>query len=170
MLSKNSKTMKKIVAALLLLLLAGCAQAPKEIQEQNQTNSSSVQLPAQVQKNSSTRQTELNATQFLILLDKNEYQEHDHLFISVSFNSNKEANGTLEFEGLENKWGRKLLNTERQMEIQKGENQHVLSMTLPSCSTCSGMLEGAYQVDVKLIVGGKEKANESAQFTFQKRS
>lgn len=90
-----------------------------------------------------------------VITDKDLYHSKEIMGITVSVSSQGNmANSTLIFRGLKDRHGEFQLDEEIPVNLSPGPNMLVYEHQLPSCSSCSGLSAGTYQIEVALAHNG----------------
>ena len=92
--------------------------------------------------------------------DKDLYHSNEHMNITFMVNSaGNMDNTTARIEGIRDEDGKLRIKHDMPANLTAGPNVLFYSYKLPSCSECSGLGEGTYQVNVTLIRNGVPVSN-----------
>jgi len=97
-----------------------------------------------------------------VTTDKDLYHSKEVMNITVLVNTPGDmSNTTLKFRGLQDRYGDFQIEKEIPVNLSSGLNILVYEHRLPSCSSCSGLSEATYQIEVELIHDGTIISNMS---------
>ena len=95
-----------------------------------------------------------------VTTDKDLYHSKEIMNITVLANSQGDmSNTTLRLRGIQDRHGDFQLDQETPVNLSPGLNTLVYDHQLPSCSSCSGLSAGTYQIEVELIHNGMIVSN-----------
>jgi len=87
--------------------------------------------------------------------DKDLYHSKEVMNITVLVSSQGDmSNTTLRITGIQNKYGEYQLDDEIPVNLSNGRNIIPYEHKMPTCSSCSGLSAGTYQIDVALVQNG----------------
>ena len=90
-----------------------------------------------------------------VTTDKDLYHSKEIMNITVLANSQGDmSNTTLRLRGIQDRHGDFQLDQESPVNLSPGLNTLLYDHQLPSCSSCSGLSAGTYQIEVELIHDG----------------
>lgn len=90
-----------------------------------------------------------------VTTDRDLYHSKEVMNITVLANAQGDkSNTTLKFRGLQDRYGDFQLEKEIPANLSSGLNLLAYEHQLPSCSSCSGLSAGTYQIEVELIQDG----------------
>lgn len=90
-----------------------------------------------------------------VTTDKDLYHSKEIMNVTVLANSQGDmSNTTLKLHGIQDRHGDYQLDKEIPVNLSPGLNTLVYNHQLPSCSSCSGLSAGTYQIEVELIHNG----------------
>jgi hypothetical protein len=90
-----------------------------------------------------------------ITTDKDLYHSKEVMNITVLVSSQGDmSNTSMVLRGIQDRHGNFQLDREIPVDLSPGPNTLFYDHRLPSCSSCSGLSEGTYQIDVALIHNG----------------
>lgn len=97
-----------------------------------------------------------------VTTDKDLYHSKEVMNITVLANAQGDmSNTTLKIRGLQDRHGDFQLEKEIPVNLSSGLNILAYDHQLPSCSSCSGLSEGTYQIEIELIHDGTIISNMS---------
>jgi len=92
--------------------------------------------------------------------DKSLYHSKEIMNITVIASSRGDmSNTTLKLTGIQNRYGEAQLEDEIPVNLTPGRNILKYDHKLPTCSSCSGLSAGTYEIDVALVKDGNVIAN-----------
>jgi len=95
-----------------------------------------------------------------VTTDKDLYHSKEIMNITVLASSQGDmSNTTLRLRGIQDRHGDFQLDLESPVNLSPGLNTLVYDHQLPSCSSCSGLSAGTYQIEVELIHNGMVISN-----------
>ncbi len=95
-----------------------------------------------------------------ISTDKDLYHSNEIMNITIIVNSaGNMDNTTARIEGIQDKNGKMRISHDMPTNLSAGPNVLFYEYKLPTCSHCSGLEEGTYQVNVTLIRNGVPVSN-----------
>jgi len=95
-----------------------------------------------------------------VTTDKDLYHSNEKMNITIMVNSaGNMDNTTARIEGIRDDDGKFRIKHDMPANLSEGSNVLVYEYKLPSCSKCSGLGEGTYQVNVTLIRNGVPVSN-----------
>lgn len=90
-----------------------------------------------------------------VTTDKELYHSKENMTITVFANAQGEmSNTTLRITGIKNKYDEFQLDDEIPVNLSPGRNIIPYQHKMPTCSSCSGLSAGTYQIDVALVQNG----------------
>ena len=103
-----------------------------------------------------------------VTTDKDLYHSNENLNITILINSaGNMDNTTARIEGIQDENGKMRISHEMPANLTAGPNILFYQYKLPSCSKCSGLEEGTYQVNVTLIRNGAPISNMTHSFELR---
>lgn len=95
-----------------------------------------------------------------VTTDKDLYHSNEKMNITITVNSaGNMDNTTARIEGIRDDSGKLRISHEMPANLSAGPNVIFYEYKLPSCSHCSGIEEGTYEVNVTLIRNGVPVSN-----------
>ena len=90
-----------------------------------------------------------------VTTDKDLYHSNEVMKIAISLNSSQKTNDTtVRIEGIQDRFGRMRLSHTMPANISPGSVVLTYDYQLPSCSSCSGLKGGVYEINVTLDRNG----------------
>ncbi len=90
-----------------------------------------------------------------VTTDKDLYHSKENMTITVLASAQGDmSNTTLRITGIKNKYNEFQLDDEIPVNLSPGTNIVTYEHKMPSCSSCSGLSAGTYQIDVALVHNG----------------
>jgi len=103
-----------------------------------------------------------------VTTDKDLYHSKEVMNITVLASSQGDMhNTTLRLRGIQSQHGDFQLDEEIPVNLSPGLNTLVYDHQLPSCSSCSGLGAGTYQIEVELIHNGMIASNMTHSFKLE---
>jgi hypothetical protein len=103
-----------------------------------------------------------------VTTDKDLYHSKEVMNITVLASSQGDmSNTTLRLHGIQDRYGDFQLDQEIPVNLSPGLNTLVYSHQLPSCSSCSGLSAGTYQIEAELIHNGIITSNMTHSFKLE---
>jgi uncharacterized membrane protein len=103
-----------------------------------------------------------------VTTDKDLYHSNENLNITILINSaGNMDNTTARIEGIRDENGKMRISHEMPANLTAGPNILFYQYKLPSCSKCSGLEEGTYQVNVTLIRNSAPISNMTHSFELR---
>jgi hypothetical protein len=100
--------------------------------------------------------------------DKDLYHSNEIMKITIMVNSvGSMENTTARFEGILDENGLMRISHDMPINLSVGPNILTYEYNLPSCSKCSGLAEGTYQVTATLIRNGDPISNMTYSFQLK---
>jgi hypothetical protein len=104
----------------------------------------------------------------IVSSDKQEYSSGEIMEVSISYDSFQSIDDVqLSISGIENRYGSYVMNVVDVINLSFGNNDAKYTMKLPSCSSCSGISPGDYQIYVTLKKDDSVIANKTLSFHLQ---
>lgn len=88
-----------------------------------------------------------------ITTEKTVYHSNETLKVHVDFNSTKDVLAQIQVSGIQNAFGRAMLNETRDVILNKGNNEFDFEFTTPSCEDCSAVTPGAHYINATISTG-----------------
>ncbi|VVB90351.1 Thiol:disulfide interchange protein DsbD [uncultured archaeon] len=85
--------------------------------------------------------------------EKAVYHSNETLKVHVYFNSTKDANANIRVSGIQNVFGRAMLEETRETALKKGNNSFDFEFITPSCEECSAVSPGKHFINATLSIG-----------------
>lgn len=85
--------------------------------------------------------------------EKAVYHSNETLKVHVYFNSTKDVNAVLNVSGIQNVFGRSMLEETREAALKKGDNNFDFEFITPSCEECSAVSPGKHYINATLSIG-----------------
>jgi hypothetical protein len=90
-----------------------------------------------------------------VTTDKDLYHSNEIMKIAVFLNSSQKTDDTtVRIEGIQDRFGRMRLSHNMPANISPGSVVLTYDFQLPSCSSCSGLKRGFYEINVTLVRNG----------------
>ncbi len=89
----------------------------------------------------------------IIFTDKERYHSNETLTVYIDFNATQEGKAQITVSGIENDFGRALINGSRDEILKIGLNKFDFEFSTPSCEACSALSPGEYAVNATVITG-----------------
>lgn len=103
-----------------------------------------------------------------VTTDKDLYHSKERMNITVLASSQGDmSNTTLRIRGIQSRDGDFQLDKEIPVNLSPGLNTLVYGHQLPSCSSCSGLSAGTYQIEAELIHDGMIASNMTHSFKLE---
>jgi len=103
-----------------------------------------------------------------VTTDKELYHSNDVMKITVLVRSQGDmTNTTLVLSGIRDRHGSPHLRKEIPVSLSPGPNTLVYDHRLPTCSSCSGLLPGTYEVEAALVREGGIISNMTHAFSLE---
>ncbi len=103
-----------------------------------------------------------------VTTDKDLYHSKENMTITVFANAQGDmSNTTLRITGIKNKYGEFQLDDEIPVNLSAGSNIIPYQHKMPTCSSCSGLSAGTYQIDVALVQNGVIISNTTHSVELQ---
>jgi hypothetical protein len=103
-----------------------------------------------------------------VTTDKDLYHSKEIMNITVLVSSQGDmSNTTLRIHGIQSRDGDFQLDKEIPVNLSPGLNTLVYGHQLPSCSSCSGLSAGTYQIEAELIHDGMIASNMTHSFKLE---
>lgn len=101
--------------------------------------------------------------------DKDVYSSGDHMLVQVTVNTSQQMNNvTIQGEGLITNKGPQIMLRAKTMNLSSGTNIVNFSKRVPSCSPCSGLNEGSYNITASVSQDGDLIAEVSCTVQISK--
>lgn len=102
-------------------------------------------------------------------LDKTEYRSNDQAMIDITITSNKNLkNIMVEVAGMEDRFGENYFQEKKLIDLASEQPTKVaIEKKLPACSTCSGFLEGSYELNINLLKGDYSLEQKKISFALK---
>ncbi|MBP7715875.1 MAG: hypothetical protein KA094_01145 [Methanoregulaceae archaeon] len=109
-----------------------------------------------------------SATITSVTTDKDLYHSKEVMNITVSASARGDmSNTTLKLVGIKSRHGDYQLDKEIPVTLTPGQNSLRYNHTLPTCSSCSGLSAGMYDIDVELVRNGTVVSNMTYSFDLE---
>ena len=103
-----------------------------------------------------------------VTTDKDLYHSNEKMNITIMVNSAGDmSNTTARIQGILDSDGKMRISHDMPANLSAGPNILMYQYKLPSCSKCSGLEEGTYQVNVSLIRNGALVSNMTHSFELR---
>lgn len=175
----NKQTLLLVLCGLSFILLLGCTQEKlkeqnenvfilgKDLAEKNETMNQTRQSSQNQTRVLPEQPQEPKLSSFTVETGNPAYVAMEQANFTVTLHSESEIPGVrVLVYGVQLKSGRNLLDDNRLLYVRPGLNTANFALELPSCSTCSGMLAGEYNVFAKAVMGNRTLAESNCSFNF----
>jgi hypothetical protein len=97
-----------------------------------------------------------------VTTEKDTYHSGEIMNITVVLKSATDVSGVYtNVSGIMNKRGKNMLFKETTTNLTSGLNNVTFAYTMPACSSCSGISEGAYHFNTSVVYGNATVANST---------
>lgn len=102
--------------------------------------------------------------------DRGTYFERETLTLNASIAAPVDMNATLNVFGIKSTRGNYAISEQREISLAAGKTRTLsLAYTLPSCSSCAGIVPGAYNITAQVLYNGSVISESNVTVNITKR-